>query len=166
MNDRLTMWEDSAETGPPTRSREANHVPPTDPHRPRGPLPPRVATGTRGCASGALPRLSGSGRDAVPQPDHRPAAGPGTGAPGPHPRPGTDGTDGLDGADGRDRRVLPPLDRSRDLAPQLADAAARGLITPADVLAVLDAYAGRPRRSWITAPWAGRRITTARRRPR
>jgi len=102
----------------------------------------------------------------VPQPDHRPAAGPGTGAPGPHPRPGTDGTDGLDGADGRDRRVLPPLDRSRDLAPQLADAAARGLITPADVLAVLDAYAGRPRRSWITAPWAGRRITTARRRPR
>lgn len=163
MNDRLTMWEDSAETGPPTRSREANDVPPTDPRRARGPLPPRVATGTRGCAGGPLPALSGSGRDAVPEPDHGPATGPGAGAPGAHPRPGTDG---LDGADGRDRRVLPPLDRSRDLAPQLAEAAARGLITPADVVAVLDAYAGRPRRSWITAPWAGRRITTARRRPR
>jgi hypothetical protein len=143
-----TMWDDRPETGPTTRSRGADDVPSTNPRRARRPLPPGVAAGAQRRTDGALSGLPSSARDALPQPDHGAPAGPLTGAPRPDPGPSTDEPD---------RRVLPPLDHRRDLAPQLADAAARGLITAADVVAVLDRYSAHRRRSWITAPWTGRR---------
>lgn len=138
------MWD----ARPGTEPGDDHRDPSSDPRRAHGALQPGVAAGARERPDGAVSGLQGAGRDDVPEPDHGPATRPLAGAPRPDPGPL---------ADEPDRRLLPPLDRRRELAPQLAAAAASGLITAADVVAVLDGYTPQRRRPWINQPWTGRR---------